>query len=92
MGTFIDGNFIDGNGAAGMFAEALGIDVTTAMVTCVSCGAAGRFADSHVYDGGGPGIVARCAPCGSVIARLVRTPTDAWLDLRGARSVRIPMP
>jgi hypothetical protein len=26
-----------------------------------------------------------------VLARLVRTPTDAWLDLRGARSVRIPL-
>ncbi|HEY0449230.1 DUF6510 family protein [Actinophytocola sp.] len=81
--------FIDGNGAAGMFAEALGIDVTTAVVTCAACGATGPFAESRVYEG--PGVVARCAPCGSVVARLVRTPTDAWLDLRGARAVRIPL-
>jgi hypothetical protein len=83
--------FIDGNGAAGVFAEALGVDLTTAVITCAGCGAGGRFAESHVYDQG-PGVVARCASCESVLARIVRTPTDAWLDLRGARSVRIPLP
>ena len=82
--------FIDGNGAAGPFAEALGIDLTTATVTCAGCGAGGRFAESHVYDQG-PGLVARCTSCEEVLVRLVRTPTDAWLDLRGARSVRIPL-
>jgi hypothetical protein len=81
---------IDGNGAAGMFAEALGVDITTAVVTCAGCGNGGPFAQARVYDQG-PGVVARCATCEAVIARLVRTPTDAWLDLRGARSVRIPL-
>jgi hypothetical protein len=81
---------IDGNGAAGMFAEALGIDITTAVVTCAGCGRVGPFAETHVYDQG-PGVVARCTGCEAVVARLVRTPTDAWLDLRGARSVRIPL-
>ncbi|OLF18704.1 hypothetical protein BU204_04920 [Actinophytocola xanthii] len=75
---------------AGLFAEAFGVDVTTATVTCASCGAAGRFADSHVYDRA-PGAVARCAGCQAVLARLVRTPTEVWLDLRGARSVRVPL-
>jgi hypothetical protein len=83
--------FIDGNGAAGSFAEALGVDLTTATVTCAGCGMSGRFAECHVY-AHSPGVVARCATCDAVIARLVRTPTDAWLDLRGARSVRIPLP
>ena len=83
--------FIDGNGAAGGFGEALGVDLTTATVTCEGCGAGGRFGESHVYDQG-PGLVARCASCEGVLARLVRTPTDAWLDLRGARSLRIPLP
>ncbi len=81
---------IDGNGAAGVFAEALGVDITTAVITCAGCGTGGRFAETHVYDHG-PGIVARCASCTSVVARIVRTPTDAWLDFRGARSVRIPL-
>jgi hypothetical protein len=62
----------------------------TPACTCAGCGTDARFAESHVYDQA-PGIVARCASCESVIARIVRTPTDAWLDLRGARSVRIPL-
>lgn len=81
---------VDGNALAGMFAEAFGIDVTTATVTCAACGDAGRFAESNVYERG-PGAVARCRRCDAVLARLVRTPTDAWLDLRGARSVRLPL-
>ncbi|HYQ62433.1 DUF6510 family protein [Actinophytocola sp.] len=81
---------IDGNGAAGMFAEALGVDITTAVLTCAGCGDSGPFAQAQVYDQG-PGVVARCATCEAVLARLVRTPTDAWLDLRGARSVRLPL-
>jgi hypothetical protein len=83
--------FIDGNGAAGVFAEALGVDVTTAVLTCAGCGIGGRFAEAHVYDQG-PGVVARCPSCESVVARVVRTPTDAWFDFRGARSIRIPRP
>jgi hypothetical protein len=82
--------FVDGNSAAGVFAEALGVDITTAVVTCAGCGEGGRFAESHVYDQG-PGIVARCTTCEAVLVRMVRTPTDAWLDLRGARSIRIPL-
>lgn len=82
--------FVDGNGAAGMFEEALGFDITTTTVTCGNCGAAGRFADTRVY-AEAPGVVVRCAPCGSVVARLVRTPTDVWLDLSGARSLRVPL-
>ncbi|MFB9305709.1 DUF6510 family protein [Kibdelosporangium philippinense] len=33
----------------------------------------------------------RCRKCTSVLARLVRTPTDARLDLRGTQSVRVPL-
>jgi hypothetical protein len=83
-------DYIDGNGAAGPFNEALGIDATTAVLTCTHCSHASRFAETHVYDG--PGLVARCPECTSVLARLVRTPTDAWLDLRGARSMRVALP
>jgi uncharacterized protein DUF6510 len=81
---------IDGNGVAGMFAEALGVDITTAVMTCAGCGDTGPFAQARVYDRG-PGVVARCAACEAVLVRLVRTPTDAWLDLRGTRSVRLPL-
>jgi hypothetical protein len=81
---------VDGNAMAGLFAEAFGVDVTVAVITCAACGDAGRFAETTVHDRG-PGAVARCRCCGAVVARLVRTPTDAWLDLRGARSLRMPL-
>ena len=52
-------------------------------------GRAAAFAESHVYQRA-PGIVVRCADCDHVLARLTQTPTDVWLDLRGAQSWRIP--
>ena len=82
---------VDGNAAAGAFAEVLGSDVTTATLTCAACGRVGVFAESHVYQRA-PGIVVRCPGCDHVLARLVQTPTDVRLDLRGAQSWRFPVP
>ena len=82
---------LDGNAVAGAFAEVFGFDVTTATLTCAGCGRVGVFAESHVYQRA-PGIVERCPGCDHVLARLVQTPTDVWLDLRGAQSWRIPFP
>jgi len=82
---------VDGNAAAGAFEEVLGFDVTTAALTCAGCGRVGAFAESHVYHRA-PGIVVRCRDCDHVLARLMRTSTDVWLDLRGAQSWRVPFP
>jgi Family of unknown function (DUF6510) len=82
---------VDGNAAAGAFADVLGVDVTTATLTCAACGRAGAFAECHVYHRA-PGIVVRCPACDHVLVRLARTPTAAWLDLRGAQTWRIPFP
>lgn len=84
-----ESGYVDGNAAAGMFAEAFRTEVSTAMVTCANCGQSGRFADRHVYDRG-PGLVARCPYCGEINARMVRTPTDIWIELHGSTSWRIP--
>ena len=81
---------VDGNAAAGAFAEVLGFDVTTAALTCAGCGQTRAFAESHVYHRA-PGIVVRCPGCDQVLARLVRTPTDVRLDLRGAQFWRVPL-
>ena len=90
MSTISDTYYIDGNAAGGPFGEALGIDATTAVLTCATCARSSRFAEARVYDGAG--LVCRCPGCLSVLARLVRTETEAWLDLRGAQSVRVPLP
>lgn len=81
---------VDGNAAAGAFAEALGFDATTAMLTCAGCARVAPFAECHVYNRA-PGIVVRCPGCSRSLARLARTRTDVWLDLRGATSWRIPL-
>ena len=82
---------VDGNAAAGAFSDVLGFDVTNAMLTCAGCGRVRAFAESHVYHRA-PGIVVRCPGCDHVLARLVPTPTDVWLDLRGTQSWRVPFP
>jgi hypothetical protein len=82
---------VDGNAVAGAFAEVLGLDVTTAMLTCEKCCRVRAFAESHVYHHG-PGIVVRCSGCGNVLARLVQTPANVWLDFRGTQSWRVPIP
>jgi Family of unknown function (DUF6510) len=84
-------DYLDGNALAGPLGELFAVDVTTAIGTCAGCGAAGPVASLHVY-GPEPGLVARCPSCEEVVMRLVRTPGAAWLDLRGAISLRIPMP
>lgn len=82
---------VDGNAVAGAFADILGFDVTTAMLTCGGCGSVAAFAETHVYERA-PGIVARCPSCDHILVRLVQTPADVWLDLHGAQSWRIPLP
>ena len=81
---------LDGNAVAGIFDEAFGIEVSIVTVTCDTCHRPGRFADNKVY-ARGPGVIARCPRCNEITARIVRTPTDMWLDLRGSRSWRIPL-
>ena len=81
---------VDGNAVAGAFAAVLGFDVTTATLTCGKCCRARAFAETHVYHRA-PGIVVCCPGCEEVLARLVQTRTDVWLDLRGAQSWRVPI-
>lgn len=94
LGTDWEGVSLDtlfaGVDTAADYALVLGIDPTATVLTCAGCGRPAAFAEQPVYPGG-PGEVVRCRHCADVVARVVRTPTDVWLDLRGARSWRIPL-
>jgi hypothetical protein len=81
---------LDGNALAGPLREIFAVDVTAATSRCAACGQTGALATLHVY-ASAPGLVARCPDCEEVVLRMVRTPDAAWLDLRGAVSLRIPM-
>lgn len=75
-------DWVDGNEIAGAMREVFALDVTVARGRCAGCGREGPVAESRVY-GRGPGLVARCPGCDSVLLRLVRAPDRVWLDLRG---------
>ncbi|WP_332836376.1 DUF6510 family protein [Streptomyces odonnellii] len=80
----------DGNVLAGPLSEIFAVDLTGALSRCAHCGSTGPVARLRVY-GRAPGLVARCPDCDQVIMRLVRGTESAWLDLRGATTLRIPL-
>jgi Family of unknown function (DUF6510) len=82
---------LDGNAAAGALAEVFVAEMTTAVTTCADCGDARMLGELRAYLQG-PGVVLRCATCGTVQIRLVRAPDKAWLDLRGVRTLQLDMP
>jgi hypothetical protein len=86
-----DHPYADGNALAGPLGEIFAVDVTTATGECANCGRTGVLATLHVYHHA-PGMVARCPGCDEVVLRLSRAPDAVWLDLRGALSLRIPLP
>jgi hypothetical protein len=75
---------LDGNAAAGILRELFAFDVTTAKVTCGSCGVVTIVGETRLY-GGVMGAIFRCANCDGVLMRLVRTQAGIWLDMRGSR-------
>ncbi len=83
-----DSQRLDGNAAAGLLADCFRFDLTTAYVICAGCGIGGPLGTFPVY-GMTMGAVVRCASCDGVVARVSETRGHIWLDLRGAKSMRI---
>ncbi|MGW6275992.1 DUF6510 family protein [Kribbella sp. NPDC055071] len=81
-------DYLDGNAAAGALSELFAVDITAAISRCAGCGRTGVFAESRLYTNA-PGLVARCVGCDSVLLRVVTTPTDTYLDLRGLTYLRV---
>lgn len=77
---------LDGNAAAGVLSELFIPDLTSARATCAGCGAARQIGALLAY-AHGMGIVVRCPDCDRVVLRAARTPTQLWIDMRGAASV-----
>lgn len=80
---------LDGNALAGMLATVFGEEMTTATGMCASCGASGEVARFVVYMRG-PGAVARCAACTSVLMVLVTRREITCVDLRGLAALDRP--
>jgi hypothetical protein len=82
-------NALDGSAVAGQFAEVFAADVSSVTVTCGGCNAPAAFAEQQAFVAG-PGTVIRCPGCDHIVARLVQTPDEIWLELRGSSSWRFP--
>lgn len=81
---------LDGNAVAGTFAEVFGRDVTTVTVTCAGCRASAPFSEQAAFLGA-PGAVLRCPGCDHLLARVVQTRSEVWLELSGSASWRFPL-
>jgi hypothetical protein len=86
----VNDDFVDGNALAGPLAEVFAVDLTSAVGRCAGCGRIGAVGTLRVYMRG-PGAVARCPSCDSVVLRLVRGPDRFWLDLHGTAGLEIPL-
>ena len=73
---------LDGNSMAGLLADVFGREMTTAVGTCAACGTSTEVARFVVY-ARGPGTVARCAGCASVLMVLVTIREVTCVDLHG---------
>ncbi|MGW5670763.1 DUF6510 family protein [Micromonospora sp. NPDC003776] len=86
-----DLSYLDGNMLDGPLRELFAVDVSAATGRCDNCGMTGPMAGLHVWSHA-PGLIGRCPNCSEVMIRLVRAPDRAWLDLRGATFLQVPMP
>ena len=81
---------LDGNAAAGSLADIFVAEMTVALATCATCGDARPIGELRAYLRA-PGIVLRCATCGTAQMRIVRDEARVWLDLQGVRVLQIAM-
>jgi hypothetical protein len=83
----MDELMLDGNAVAGLLQEVFAVEMTTAIATCNGCGAAGPVGAAHLYRGAG--IVLRCPHCGNTLAKIVKSDSRVWIDLRGIRTLEV---
>ena len=79
---------LDGNATGGVLDEIFGFEMTTAQVTCASCGTLSRVGQAIVY-GHDMGTIVRCARCDNALIRVARGPGRYWLDMRGVRYLQV---
>ena len=82
----MDEQTLDGNAIGGLMMAVFGTDMTTAVATCGSCGAARQVAELPVYMPG-LGIVVRCRSCQSVLMVFTEVHRVTCVDLMGLASL-----
>lgn len=73
---------LDGNAIGGLLQLVFEADMTTAEVTCGTCGATGAVAQTITFLRG-PGSVVRCRHCSNLLIVICRIHGMNCVDLRG---------
>ncbi len=81
-GSVPGGSVLDGNAIGGLLHEVFGREMTAAVGTCAGCGARRPVAEFLVYLGG-PGTIARCRDCASLLMAIVTIRSMNCVDLTG---------
>ena len=79
---------LDANATAGLLYEIFGVEMTASPTECANCGNEGEIGELLAFTHG-PGIILRCSSCENVVLRIVQTPDEIILDVRGAVYLRL---
>jgi hypothetical protein len=80
---------VDGNAVAGLLRAAFGVEMTTALAECATCGTRGPLAETCAFLRG-PGAVLRCRVCLHVAVVVTEIRGMHCVDLSGLRKVELP--
>ena len=83
----MDASMLDGNAVAGLLQEVFAVEMTTAVGTCGSCGAAEAVGAMHLFRGAG--MVLRCPHCDNTLVKIVRDDTRMWIGFPGLRTLEV---
>jgi hypothetical protein len=83
----MDASMLDGNAVAGLLQEVFAVEMTTAIGTCGSCGAAEAVGAMHLFRGAG--MVLRCPHCDNTLVKIVRDDTRMWIGFPGLRTLEV---
>lgn len=79
---------VDGNAVAGLLATIFAADMTANPGECAHCHTVSLVGTLRAYVRG-PGVVLRCPACAEVVIRIVETPAATFVDVSGARLLRL---
>jgi uncharacterized membrane protein len=79
---------LDGNAIGGLLQQVFGADMTAVEATCGTCGAVGPVAETVTYVRG-PGSVARCRNCLSLLIVITQIRGMNCVDLSGLAALSV---
>ena len=86
----VEERMLDGNAAAGLLAQIFVPEMTTAVLTCIHCGAERPLGAAQLYIAAG--FVLRCSGCSGVLMRVISGEERMFMDLTGLRRLEFRRP